>query len=251
MQRNILVVSKFIRNFAGRKNSVYPPINILRYMKHVKIMNLPDCDKLLYCSGSIAQQIGSMFVVDDERPDVVLSYPILSGGANSADGWMADGTECISTPVVCRKGQKISPQYFSKFVKRGMHEEVPTTAWELYHQLRENGSDLQLPVWASNKETIREYTIELEFHDFREEARCVSTDTSDFYFEVYYNRDDKEDLYGQLDSQLMDYINIVDTEELYCKLVFTTLQLDYADIVNRLNSEKIDTRFCDMYNPRQ
>ena len=217
----------------------------------MKIMNLPDCDKLLYCSGSIAQQIGSMFMVDDENPGFIPSYPILSGGANSADGWMIFDTECISTPVICRKGQKISPQLFAKFVKRGMHEEVPTTAWELYHQLRDYGCDLQLPVWASNKETIREYTIELEFYDFKEEARCVSTDTSHFYFEVYYNRDDKDDLYGQLDAQLMDYMNIVDTEELYCKLIFTTYQLDYMDIVDRLNSEKIDTRFCDMYNPRK
>ena len=34
-------------------------------MKQVKIMNLPECDKLLYCGGAIAQQIGTMFVVDN------------------------------------------------------------------------------------------------------------------------------------------------------------------------------------------
>ena len=219
-------------------------------MKHIKIMAMPDCQKLIYSSGMIARQIGAMFVVDDEEAVMAESYPIIGGGLSNADGSIMP-EECIRSKMVCRVGEKITPKRFAEFVKMGMHEEVPSTAWELYGQLRENGSDLQLPVWASNKETIREYTIELEFHDFREEARCVSTDTSDFYFEVYYNRDDKEDLYGQLDSQLMDYINIVDTEELYCKLVFTTLQLDYADIVNRLNSEKIDTRFCDMYNPRR
>ena len=48
----------------------------------------------------------------------------------------------------------------------------------------------------------------------------------------------------------MDYMNILDTEELYCKLIFTTLDIDNMDVVDRLNSEKIDTRFCDMYNPR-
>ena len=226
-----------------------PILNKVR-MKQVKIMNLPECDKVLYCSGTIAQQIGTMFVVDDEEPGLASSYPILSGGRNQADGWLTGDTECYETPVVCRKGQKIIPRVFAKYVKRGMHEEVPTTAWELYHQLRENGCDLQLPILASTKETIREYTIELEFHDFDKEACCISTDTSEFYFEVYYDRDDREDLFRQLDGQLMDYINIVDTEELYCKLIFTTLDLDYLDIVNRLNSLEIDTSYCDMNDPR-
>ena len=26
-------------------------------MKHVKIMNLPECDKLVYCSGTIGRQV--------------------------------------------------------------------------------------------------------------------------------------------------------------------------------------------------
>lgn len=220
-------------------------------MKHVKIMNLPDCDKLLYCSGTIARQIGTMFVFDDERPEVVPSYPILSGGKNMADGWMADDTECYETPVVCRKGEKISPRTFAKFVKQGMHEEVPTTAWDLYQNLREHGSDLQLPVWANNKNTIREYTIELEFHDFKKEACCVAADTADFYFEAYYDRNDRDSLFRQLDAQLMEYMNIVDTEDLFCQLIFTTYDIDYQDIVDRLNSLQIDTKYCDMYNPRK
>ena len=112
-------------------------------MKQVKIMNLPECDKLLYCGGAIAQQIGTMFVVDDEDPRQALSYPILSGGRSQADGWLTGDTECYETPVVCRKGQKIGPRVFAKFVKRAMHEEVPSTAWELYQSLREYDSDLQ------------------------------------------------------------------------------------------------------------
>ena len=55
-------------------------------MKQVKIMNLPECDKLLYCGGAIAQQIGTMFVVDDEAPTQALSYPILSGGRSMPQG---------------------------------------------------------------------------------------------------------------------------------------------------------------------
>ena len=110
-------------------------------MKQVKIMNLPECDKLLYCGGTIAQQIGTMFVVDDEAPTQALSYPILSGGRSQADGWLTGDTECYETPVVCRKGQKIGPRVFAKFVKRAMHEEVPSTAWELYQSLREYDSD--------------------------------------------------------------------------------------------------------------
>ena len=45
---------------------------------------------------------------------------------------------------------------------------------------------LQLPVMASTKETIREYSIELEINDFKDEAFCYSTDTADFYFEAYF-----------------------------------------------------------------
>lgn len=220
-------------------------------MKQVKIMNLPECDKLLYCGGAIAQQIGTMFVVDDEAPTQALSYPILSGGRSQADGWLTGDTECYETPVVCRKGQKIGPRVFAKFVKRAMHEEVPSTAWELYQSLREYDSDLQLPVLASNEETIRDYTIELEFHDYKEESCCISTDTSDFYFEVYYDRDDRQNLKLQLETQLMDYMNILDTEELNCKLIFTTLDFDYQDVIEYLNTMEIDTRYCDMSEPRQ
>jgi hypothetical protein len=220
-------------------------------MKQVKIMNLPECDKLVYASGVIARQIGTMFVVDDENPIGAESYPILSGGKKTADGWLEGDTMCYDTPVVCRVGQKIDPKRFATFVKRGMHEEVPTTAWELYWNLRDNGSDLQLPVWASTKETIRKFTIELEFHDFHEEACCRSTDTSDFYFEAYYDRGNKEDVFGQIETQLMDYLNILDTEDLYCQLIFTSLDIDYMDVIERLNTLQIDTRYCDMYEPRK
>ena len=219
-------------------------------MKQMKVMSLPECDKLLYCSGTIGRQIGTLFIYDDEKPLYVESYPILAGGRDMADGQVQSDTECYDTPVVCRVGEKISPTLFSQFVKRAMHEEVPYNAWDLYQQLRENGSDLRHPILASTQEPDREYMIELEFHDFNQEACCISTDTSSFYFEAYYDRDDKESVYRQLDAQLMDYMNILDTEELYCKLIFTTLDFDYMDVVNRLNSEKIDTRFCDMYNPR-
>lgn len=216
----------------------------------MKVMSLPECDKLIYCSGTIGCQIGALYIYDDEKPMYVESYPILGGGRDLADGQVQGDTECYETPVVCRVGEKIFPTEFSSFVKRGLHEEVGIGAWELYRQLRENGSDLRHPVMADTKDTKRDYMIELEFHDFKQEACCVSTDSSAFYFEAYYDRDDKESVYRQLDAQLMDYINILDTEELYCRLIFTTLDLDYMDVVDRLNSEKIDTRFCDMYNPR-
>ena len=29
-------------------------------MKHVKIMSMPDCDKLIYSGGIIARQIGAL-----------------------------------------------------------------------------------------------------------------------------------------------------------------------------------------------
>ena len=219
-------------------------------MKHVKIMNLPDCDKLVYCSGTIARQIGTMFVVDDEKPTLAESFPVLSGGRDLADGWLRGDRECYETPVVCRVGEKITPEVFASFVKRGMHEEVPTTAWELYQNLRENGSDLRLPIMAHTQEPSREYLIELEFHDFNKDACCISTDTSAFYFEVYYDRDDKDDVFSQLEAQLMDYMNILDTEELYCKLIFTTLDFNNQDIVDRLNALEISTLYCDMDKPR-
>ena len=78
-----------------------------------------------------------------------------------------------------------------------------------------------------------------------------STDTSDFFFEVYYERGDKDDVFNQLSSQLMDYMNILDTEELGCKLIFTSLDIRYKDVIMRLNEMEIDTRYCDMYDPRR
>ena len=132
-------------------------------MKHVKIMSMPDCDKLIYSGGIIARQIGALMVVDDEQPINTMSYPIVAGGRKLADGWLTPGEECMQTPVVCRVGQKISPRTFAKYVKMGMHEEVPTSAYELYGQLLESGADLQLPVWAKNQEAIREYCISV-FH---------------------------------------------------------------------------------------
>ena len=220
-------------------------------MKHVKILSMPECDKLIYSGGIIARQIGALMVVDDEQPLCAESYPIVAGGQKLADGWLAPGEECVQTPVVCRVGEKISPRTFAKYVKMGMHEEVPSTAHELYWQLRENGSDLQLPVWASNKETIREYSIELEISGLSEDAFCYSSDTADFYFEAYFKAGDHDELYGELMSQLMDYMNILDTEELGAKIVFHTLNIDYQDVIDRLNSEPIDTIHCDMYEPRR
>lgn len=220
-------------------------------MKHVKILSMPDCDKLIYSGGIIARQIGALMVVNDENPIDTLSYPIVAGGQKMADGWLPPGDECMETPVVCRAGQKISPREFAKYVKMGMHEEIPTSAYELYGQLRENGSDLVLPIWASNKETIREYRIDLEINDFNKEAFCYSTDTAQFYFEAYFDADDHNDLYSQLMSQLMDYMNILDKEELGAKIIFHTVDIDYQDVIDRLNSEPIDTINCDMYEPRK
>ena len=220
-------------------------------MKHVKILSMPDCDKLIYSGGIIARQIGAMMVVDDEQPLSAESYPIVAGGQKLADGWLAPGEECMLTPVVCRVGEKISPKTFAKYVKMGMHEEVPTSASELYEQLRENGSDLQLPVMASTKETIREYSIELEINDFKDEAFCYSTDTADFYFEAYFKAGDKDELYRELMAQLMDYMNILDTEELGAKITFRSVDFDYQDVIDRLNETPIDTINCDMYEPRK
>ena len=120
-------------------------------MKHIKIMDMPSCDKLIYSGGVIARQIGALFVVDDEQPQLAMSYPIVAGGRRLADGWMAPGEECVQTPVVCRVGEKIRPSTFARFVKMGMHEEIPTSANELYDQRRESGADLMLPVMASTK----------------------------------------------------------------------------------------------------
>lgn len=217
----------------------------------MKILSMPDCDKLIYSGGIIARQIGALMVVDDEQPINTMSYPIVAGGQKLADGWLAPGEECMLTPVVCRVGEKISPKTFAKYVKMGMHEEVPTSAFELYEQLRENGSDLQLPVMASTKETIREYSIELEINDFKDEAFCYSTDTADFYFEAYFKAGDKDELYRELMAQLMDYMNILDTEELGAKITFRSVDFDYQDVIDRLNETSIDTINCDMYEPRK
>lgn len=219
-------------------------------MKHVKTMSLPDCDKLIYSSGMIARQIGVMIVVDDEDLAWTESYPIISGGQSNADGNVLCD-DVIQTKMVCHVGEKITPHRFAEFVKRGMHEEVPATAWELYRNLRENGSDLVLPVWAKDGEKIREYKVELEFHDFKEDACCYSTDNSAFFFEAYYERGDKDDVFKQLHSQLMDYINILDTEELGCKLIFTSLDTRYMDVIQRLNEIEIGTNYCEMRNPRR
>ena len=220
-------------------------------MKHVKILSMPECDKLIYSGGIIARQIGSLMVVDDEEPINTMSYPIVAGGQKLADGWLPPGEECMQTPVVCRVGQKISPKMFAKYVKMGMHEEVPTSAYELYGQLRESGADLQLPVMASTQETIREYSIELEISDLSEDAICYSSDTADFYFEAYFKAGDHDELYGELMSQLMDYMNILDKEELGAKITFHTVDFDYQDVIDRLNTTPIDTIHCDMYEPRK
>ena len=221
-------------------------------MKHVKILSMPDCDKLIYSGGIIARQIGALMVVDDEQPLGAESYPIVAGGRRLADGWVAPGEDCMQTPVVCRVGEKIVPGVFAKYVKMGMHEEVPTSAYELYGQLCESGADLQLPIWATTKEPIREFSIELEINDFmKEEGYCYSTDTSDFYFEAYFEAGNHDDLYGQLMSQLMDYMNILDKEELGAKIIFRTLDFDYQDVIDRLNTEPIETSYCDMEKPRR
>lgn len=221
-------------------------------MKHVKILSMPDCDKLIYSGGIIARQIGALMVVNDENPIDTLSYPIVAGGQKLADGWLPPGDECMETPVVCRAGQKISPREFAKYVKMGMHEEIPTSAYELYGQLRENGADLQLPIMASTKEPVREFHVELEIDDFmKDDGFCYSTDTAQFYFEVYFKAGDHDDLYGELMSQLMEYMNILDKEELGAKIIFRTLNIDYLDVIDRLNSEPIDTGYCDMYKPRK
>lgn len=217
----------------------------------MKILSMPECDKLIYSGGIIARQIGSLMVVDDEEPINTMSYPIVAGGQKLADGWLPPGEECMQTPVVCRVGQKISPRMFAKYVKMGMHEEVPTSAYELYGQLRESGADLQLPVMASTQETIREYSIELEISDLSEDAICYSSDTADFYFEAYFKAGDHDELYGELMAQLMDYMNILDTEELGVKLTFHTVDFDYQDVIDRLNTIPIDTIHCDMYEPRK
>ena len=58
----------------------------IRYMKHIKIMDMPSCDKLIYSGGVIARQIGALMVVDDEQPLCAVSYPIVAGGQKLADG---------------------------------------------------------------------------------------------------------------------------------------------------------------------
>ena len=141
---------------------------------------------------------------------------------------------------------------FAKYVKMGMHEEVPTSAYELYEQQRESGADLQLPVKARTHEQVREFHVELEINDFmKEEGFCYATDTADFYFEAYFEAGNHDDLYGQLSAQLMDNMNILDKEELGAKIIFNTVDFDYQDVIDRLNSESIDTLYCDMYEPRR
>ena len=212
---------------------------------------MPSCDKLIYSGGVIARQIGALFVVDDEQPQLAMSYPIVAGGRRLADGWMTPGEECVQTPVVCRVGEKIRPSTFARFVKMGMHEEIPTSANELYDQLRESGADLQLPVMARTQEPVREFHVELEINDFmKEEGFCYATDTADFYFEAYFKAGDHDELYGELMSQLMDYMNILDKEELGAKIIFRTLNCDYLDVIEKLNTTPIDTIHCDMYEPR-
>ena len=46
-------------------------------------------------------------------------------------------------------------------------------------------------------------------------------------------------------------LNILDTEELGCKITFYTVDIDYQDVVERLNKMDIDTRYCDMREPRR
>ncbi len=219
-------------------------------MKHVKIMSLPDCDKLIYTNGEIARQIGTMMLVDDENFVFTKSYPILSGGKETADGYVETATEVQHCPIVCRVGEKISPERFAKFVKKAMREEVPSTAYELFNQLIDNGGKMVLPILASTQETIRKYNIELEFYDFDNVSHCVSTDTGDFFFEVYYEKGDHDDVFRQLSGQLMDYMEILEHDDLHCQIVFNTLNYDYMDVVKRLNNMKIETMGGEMYNPR-
>ncbi len=219
-------------------------------MKHVKIMSLPDCDKLIYTNGQIARQIGTMMIVDDEELVFTESYPILSGGKETADGYVETGTEVVQCPIVCRVGEMITPRRFAKFVKKAMREEVPSTAYELYNQLRDNGGKMVLPVLASTQETIRKYDIELEFYDFDDVSHCVSTDSADFFFEVYFEKGDHDDVFGQLSAQLMDYVEILEHDDLHSQIVFYTIDNDYQDVVKRLNNLQIDAMEGEMYNPR-
>ncbi len=218
-------------------------------MKHVQILPLPDCNKLIYAEGQIARQIGTMIVADDENIGMTESYPIVAGGKSTADGDVIASTEVFETEFVCLAGEKISLYTFAKLVKKAMHEEMPVTAYELCRQLRDNGSDLKLPRTADG-ELVRKHHVELEFMTFDDTALCRSSETSTFFFEAYFTPGDHEDVYHQIDSQLMEYINILDTEELGTQIVFDTDDLKYMDVVDRLNAEEICTRFCDMENPR-
>lgn len=220
-------------------------------MKHVKIMPLPECDKIVYSGGTIARQIGTLFVFDDDYMHCPECYPILAGGREEADGYVPGVYECYDTPVVCREGEKIGPRKFAKFVKMGLHEDIPTSSYDLYHMLLAHGGDLQLPVSASTKETIRDYRVELEIEGMKGEACCYSSSTASFYFEVYFDHDNHDALYHELMAQLMEYINILDTEELFAKITFTTVNIEFQDVIDRLNTTPIDTRYCDMYEPRK
>ncbi len=218
-------------------------------MKHVKIMSQQETDKLIYAAGQIARQMGTMIVVDDENLALTKSYPILFG-LESGDGYVETDTEVQFTPIVCKIGENITPQWFANFVKKGMHEEVPTSAYELYKQLRGNGCHLRLPVMAPSGKEISKFEIELEFFDFDDISRVISTDTYDFYFEAYFEKGDHNEAFAELSAQLTDYIEILDMEQLGCQIIFKTLDLPYDDVVERLNKLQIDSLYSDMYNPR-
>jgi len=219
-------------------------------MKHVKILNMPDCKKLIYSDGMMGRQIGAMIVMDDEDGVYYThSYPIIDGGKQTADG-MVLRKENYETYVVCEVEEELTLRDFSKLVRRTMSEDVPPTSIELYNKLREYDCDLQLPVMADTKEPVRRYNVELEFFEFRDICRCKSVDHAYFYFDVYYEKDNHDDLFEQLLSQLMDYMNVLDSEKLYSQIVFNTVYSNYGDVIKRLNTEKIDTLYCNMYDPR-
>ncbi|MCR4603660.1 MAG: hypothetical protein K5683_09055 [Prevotella sp.] len=216
-------------------------------MKHVKILPLPDCQKLIYAEGQIARQIGTMIVVDDEQIGLTESYPIVAGGRDTADGLVLIDTSVYETQLVCLVGEEISPTTFCKFVKQSMHEEIPSSAYELYEQLHNNGGSLCLP---KSSEPYINYQVELEFVNTNDTVVCQSSDTAAIYFEAYFEPGNKKDAYNQLLGQLMEYMNIFDNEELGTVIVFRTVDIDYLDLVKRLNDTKIETKFSEMLAPR-
>jgi len=216
-------------------------------MKHVKILPLPDCQKLIYANGQIARQIGTMIVADDEKIGQTDSFPIVGGGREMADGQILADISVYDTQLVCLAGEKILPATFCKFVKQSLHEEIPTSAYELYRQLRDNGG--RLYHFQTDKPYIT-YEVELEFYDSSDTMLCQSTDAGDIYFEAYFDPDDKNDAYGQILGQLMEYLNIFDDEGLATEIIFRTVNYDYLDLIKRLNDTKIDTKYSNMFNPR-